>query len=56
MRKKMREEEKKSKVSITINRDIINIVQELHTNKSKYIEWLIYQDLRKNNQIDDIML
>ena len=29
---------------------------ELFNNKSKYIEWLIYQDLRKNNLIDEIIL
>lgn len=56
MRKKLPENEKKVTLSVTINPSIITKLDELQKNKSKYIEWLIYQDLRKNNLIDEIML
>ena len=42
---------KKTKViiPISINKDLSNLVKENITNRSKYIEWLIYQDMRNNN-------
>lgn len=40
----------KKKISVTINEKIDNILNEEFNNKSKYIEWLIYQDLMKNSQ------
>ena len=36
--------------TIGINKKLFNILEENITNKSKYIEWLIYQDLLKNNK------
>jgi hypothetical protein len=56
MRKKLKENEKKVKLTCTINPIIFNKVNELHSNVSKHIEWLIYQDLRKHNQIDETIL
>ena len=57
MRKKINDGEKKVILAVTINPTLINIVNKHHNNKSKYIEWLIYQDLIKNNQIEkDIMI
>jgi len=42
---------KKSKVviSVSIDKQLSNLIKENMSNKSKYIEWLIYQDLKKNN-------
>jgi hypothetical protein len=45
---------KKSKIkkSVSIDRNLDNIVNEIILNKSKYIEWLIYQDLKKSRPDD----
>lgn len=42
---------KKTKVviPISLNKELSNLVKENITNRSKYIEWLIYQDMKKNN-------
>jgi hypothetical protein len=42
---------KKSKVviSVSIDKQLSNLIKENMSNKSKYIEWLIYQDMRNNN-------
>jgi len=56
MRKKLEEEEKKVRITITLNREINKLANE-KPNKSKYIEALIYNDLLKNNKIKtDFML
>lgn len=52
-RKKLDEENKKDRFSITLNKELSEKVRELKPNTSKYIEWLIYQDLKKNNEIDE---
>ena len=43
---------KKTKINrtVSIDRNLDNIMNEKIKNKSKYIEWLIYQDLKN---IDD---
>lgn len=43
---------KKTKINrtVSIDRNLDNIMNEKIRNKSKYIEWLIYQDLKN---IDD---
>lgn len=50
----------KTKINRTysIDRNLDNIMNEKISNKSKYIEWLIYQDLSKSNdgRIEKIML
>lgn len=48
-------EKKKSKIkqSVSVDRNLDNIMNEILTNKSKYIEWLIYQDLKKSRPNDD---
>jgi len=48
-------EKKKSKVkhSVSIDRNLDNVMSEIINNKSKYIEWLIYQDLKKSRPNDD---
>jgi len=49
MRKKLNEGEKKVTVTLTINPILMNKVNELYNNKSKYIERLIYNDLLDKN-------
>ena len=44
----------KKKVSISIDRELDEIINEEFNNKSKYIEYLIYQDLLKNSKNDKI--
>ena len=44
----------KKKVSIALNRELDEILNEEFNNKSKYIEYLIYQDLLKNSKNDKI--
>ena len=56
MKKKLKENERKRKLTCTINPILYEKVIELNSNVSKHIEWLIYQDLRKNNKIDEIPL
>ena len=42
---------KKTKVviPISLSKEFSNLIKEEITNRSKYIEWLIYQDMKKNN-------
>ncbi len=44
----------KKKVSITLDRQIDEILNKEFSNKSKYIEHLVYQDLLKNSKNDKI--
>lgn len=53
MRSKLNNEEKKVKVSVTINPDLVKIITKNYKNKSKYIEKLIYRDLLLNKLIND---
>lgn len=52
MRKKLNESEKKMKLSISIEKTLIDIIEQNISNKSKYIEKLIREDLIKNNKIN----
>ena len=52
MRYKLNKEDKKVSVTVTISPVIMNVVNELYGNKSKYIEKLMYKDLLKNNKIN----
>jgi hypothetical protein len=56
MRKKLNESEKKSRMTVTINPIVAEKVNSTYNNVSKHVEWLLYQDLRKNNKIDEIPL
>ena len=40
-------------ISISVDNTMNEILNEKITNKSKYIEWLIYQDLKKSRPEDD---
>lgn len=45
--------------SATISKKLDDILTDNITNKSKYIEWLIYQDLKKygkDRRIDDVII
>jgi len=53
MRSKLNKEEKKIKVSVTINPNLVKIINEKYKNKSKYVEKLIYRDLCLNKLIND---
>lgn len=55
-RKKLLDTEKKISLTVTINPEVAAKVDELYSNKSKYIEWLIYQDLVKNNKMESGMI
>lgn len=45
---------KKSNVRITVNKHLDNLMNEIISNKSKYIEWLIYNDLNEKYTDDRI--
>jgi hypothetical protein len=56
MRQKLNENEKKQPISIKVDPIIFEELNKIK-NKSKYIENIIYQDMRKNNIITkDILL
>jgi hypothetical protein len=40
----------KVRISLAVDKKLNDILDEEFTNKSKYIEWLIYQDLMKNSK------
>lgn len=41
----------KKTLTISIKKELFGMIEDKFNNKSKYIEWLVYQDLLKN--IDD---
>jgi len=45
----MKSMKEKVSVSISIDTKLDNYMNEMFSNRSKYIEWLIEQDLLKNN-------
>ena len=44
----MKREINKNRISLSIDKLLDDILNEEFNNKSKYIEWLIYQDLKKH--------
>lgn len=47
----------KKKISITINKEILKKVENLTTNKSRLVEYILLQHLKDNSvDIDDIIL
>lgn len=56
MKKKLKESEKKGKLTASVNKKLLTKLNNLHNNVSKHVEWLIYQDLRKNNEIEEMPL
>ena len=53
-------EKKITKVTmpVSVDRNLSELIKENITNRSKYIEWLIFQDFKKNNVegIDKLLL
>jgi len=43
----MKRKKTKDTITISINKQMNDILEETFSNKSEYIEWLIYQDLKK---------
>jgi hypothetical protein len=53
----MKKPKTKTKITISVNRYLNDLMEETICNKSKYVEWLIYQDLLKSyNEIKKIIL
>ena len=50
----MKREKTKINYTISMNRKLYEIVDVKFKNKSKYIEWLIYQDLLKNSNEEEL--
>jgi len=48
----MKNEKKKIELSITIDNDILMYIKENYTNRSKFIEYCILQELLKYNNFD----
>jgi hypothetical protein len=49
----------KTNMTITLDKNVKKILDKDIINKSKYIEWLIYQDLKinsKNDKINQILI
>ena len=49
----------KTKISISIDKKLDEIINLEFSNKSKYIEWLIYQNLKKcykNEKINKVII
>ena len=56
MKNKLDKKDKKVKLTCTINPVVYAKLIELHGNVSKHVEWLIYQELKKNNEINEMPL
>ena len=53
----MKDNKKKSKVTLTINPDILKKLEENCSNKSVYIEYAVLEYMKRNNiDISDIIL
>jgi len=50
----MRNQVTKTDVTITLDKNLNEILNEEFSNKSRYIEWLIYQDMKQNSKNDKI--
>jgi len=50
----MKRKKTKDNITISIDRKLNNIIDDTIVNRSKYVEWLIYQDLLKTSKDDRI--
>lgn len=50
----MKKEKTKKAITFTIDKYLYNIIEEKFNNKSKYINWLIYQELLKNTNDEEL--
>lgn len=47
----------KKKINLSINKDILKKIEDLSTNKSRFVEYILLDYLNKNNiEINDIIL
>ena len=54
MRNKLNDNDKKIRVTVTLNRELNELIGKIKPNKSAYIEKLINQDLIENKIINKI--
>lgn len=47
-------EKTKKQLCISLDKKLFDLMENKFDNRSKYIEWLIYQDMLKNSNIEDI--
>lgn len=47
----MKKQKEKVNISVSIDKKLNGYIDEVISNKSKYLEYLIYQDLLKNDAI-----
>jgi hypothetical protein len=55
----MKQQVTKTHLCITVDKNLSDVIKEDITNKSRYIEWLIYQDMKqksKNKKIKKIII
>jgi len=52
----MKRKKEKVVVSISIDKKLCSYMDDLFSNKSKYIEWLIYEDLSKIKNLEKIII
>ena len=45
----MKRQKTKINFTITLKKELYEIIKDKFSNKSKYIEWLVYQDMLKNS-------
>lgn len=50
----MKKEKTRKPITIVIDKNLYNIIDEKFSNKSKYINQLIYQDLLKNTNDEEL--
>jgi hypothetical protein len=46
---KTKSQKTKTNVPVSMDKKLAALIAENISNKSKYIEWLVYQDMMKNN-------
>jgi hypothetical protein len=57
--KKMMKQITKTNITVTLDRNLNDVLNEEFGNKSRYIEWLIFQDMKqksKNEKIKNIII
>ena len=50
----MKHQVTKTHLCITVDKNLSDIINDEITNKSRYIEWLIYQDMKQNSKNEKI--
>jgi len=55
----MKRKKTKDNITISLDRTLSNIVNDTIANRSKYVEWVIYQDILKNskdNRVKEVII